>query len=181
MKRALSFIGNMMFIAAVLYLCYFITQAVQDRSPSVFGYRMLRVMTDSMKPVFSSGDCIIVKETPKEELAVGDIVTFVSSDPSLQGNLNTHRIVDIARDYTNGEMVYYTKGDNNSWVDDYTTPYEEIVGKYIKTLPFGKKFSELLAKLSDRDYYFAIVIVPILICFISCILQLMRDIRKRVK
>lgn len=181
MKRALSFIGNMIFIAVVLYLCYFITQAVQDRSPSVFGYRMLRVMTDSMNPVFSSGDCIIVKETPEEELAVGDIVTFVSSDPSLQGNLNTHRIVDIARDYTNGEVVYYTKGDNNSWVDDYTTPYEEIVGKYIKTLPFGRKFSELLAKLSNRDYYFAIVIVPILICFISCILQLMRDIRKRVK
>lgn len=179
MKKLVSSIGNIIFIAIVLYLCYFITQAVQDRSPSVFGYRMLRVMTDSMEPVFAGGDCIIVKEAKQGEIAIGDIITFVSPDPSLQGNLNTHRIVDIARDYTTGEMVYYTKGDNNSWEDNYTISYKDIVGKYIKTLPFGKKVTALLEKLSNRDYYFLIVIIPILICFISCIRQLVRDIRNR--
>lgn len=179
MKKVMSLIGNTIFIAVVLYLCYFIIQAAQDKSPSVFGYRMLRVMTDSMEPVFAGGDCIIIRETKEEELAVGDIITFVSSDPSLNGNLNTHRIVDIARDYTTGDMVYFTRGDNNSWDDDYTTLYKDIVGKYIRTLPFGRKISAFLGKLSNRNYYFAVVIVPILICFISCIRQLVKDIRKR--
>lgn len=179
MKRLLSLIGNIIFVAVVLYLCYFIVQAVQDKSPGVFGYRMLRVMTDSMEPVFTGGDCIIVKEIPQEALAVGDIITFVSSDPSLGGSLNTHRIVDIARDYTTGEMVYFTRGDNNSWNDDYTVLYRDIVGKYIRTLPFGRKFSAFLGKLSNRNYYFAVVIVPILLCFISCIRQLVKDIRKK--
>lgn len=179
MRRILSLAGNLIFIAVVLYLCYFIIQAVQDRSPSVFGYRMLRVMTESMDPVFSKGDCIIIKEAAREELAAGDIITFVSSDPMLEGRLNTHRIVDIAEDYTNGGTVYYTKGDNNNWEDDYTTSYEDIVGKYLYTLPLGKKISAFLEKLSNRNYYFAVVIVPVLLCFVSCIRQLVKDIRSR--
>lgn len=179
MKRITALIGNLIFIAVVLYLCYFIVQAVQDKSPSVFGYRMLRVMSESMAPVFDKGDCIIIRETPEEELAVGDIITFSSSDPMLEGNLNTHRIVDIAEDYISGGKVYFTKGDNNSWEDDYTTSYEDIVGRYEMTLPLGKTISSFLEKLSNRSYYFGVVIVPILICFVSCILQLIRDIRKK--
>lgn len=172
-------IGNLLFVAVVLYLCYFIIQAVQNQSPSVFGYRLLRVMSESMSPVFDQGDCILIKETPKEELAVGDIITFVSADPMLEGSLNTHRIVDIVEDHTGGKTVYFTKGDNNNWVDDYTTSYEEIVGRYQGKLPFGKTVSAFLEKLSDRSYYFLLVIVPVLLCFLSCILQLFRDSRKR--
>lgn len=179
MKRALSFIGNVIFAAIVLYLCYFIIRAVQDQAPGVFGYRMLRVVTDSMEPVFGSGDCIIVKEAPREELAAGDIITFASADPLLNGGLNTHRIVDIAQDYITGETVYFTKGDNNSWRDDYTVGYEDIVGKYVRTLPFGKALSAFLQKMSDRNYYFSIVIIPVLLCFLSCIHQLVKDIRRK--
>lgn len=181
MKKVLSFAGNIIFVALVLYLCYFIIQAAQNQSPDVFGYRMLRVMSDSMEPVFGSGDCIIVKEAALDEIKVGDIITFSSSDPALQGSFNTHRIVDIVEDRTTKETIFYTKGDNNNWADDYTTCYEDIVGKYIYKLPFGKKFSSFLEKLSNRNYYFIIVIIPILLCFLSCILQLARDVRKKPK
>lgn len=179
MKRALSLIGNIIFVVVVLYLCYFIIQAAQNQAPSVFGYRMLRVMSDSMEPVFGSGDCIIIRKAEQEEIQVGDIITFVSKDPSLYNSFNTHRIIDIAQDYTTGEMIYYTKGDNNNWDDDYTTSYEDIVGKYIKKLAYGKKFSAFLEKLSDRNYYFVIVIIPIILCFLSCILQLVKDLRRK--
>lgn len=179
MKRLLAFIGNIIFVAVVLYLCYFIVLAAQNRSPDVFGYRMLRVMSDSMEPVFGSGECIIVKAAEQDEIQVGDIVTFISADPLLNGSFNTHRIMDIVPDRTTGRMVYFTKGDNNSWTDDYTIYYEDIVGKYIYKLPYGRKFSAFLDKLSDRSYYFAIIIIPILLCFISCILQVVREVRRR--
>lgn len=179
MKKTAALIGNLIFVAVVLYLCYFIIEAVQNKSPSVFGYRMLRVMSESMAPVFDQGDCIIIKEIPKEELKVGDIITFVSPDPMLEGRLNTHRIVDIAEDYTGGGTVYFTKGDNNNWEDDYTIGYDAIVGRYQMTLPLGKTISAFLEKLSEQDYFFSVVMVPILICFVSCILQLVKDIRKR--
>lgn len=181
MKRVLSFAGNIIFVVVVLYLCYFIIQAAQNQSPDVFGYRMLRVMSDSMEPVFGSGDCIIVKELPFDEIKVGDIITFSSADPALLGSLNTHRIVDIAEDRITKETIFYTKGDNNSWVDDYTTCYEDIVGKYTYKLPFGKKFSSFLEKLSNREFYFVIVIIPVLLCFLSCVIQLAGDVRKKLK
>lgn len=179
MKRALSYIGNIAFVVVVLYLCYFIIEAAQNQAPSVLGYRMLRVMSDSMAPVFESGDCIIIKNVPREEIAIGDIITFVSADPSLNGDFNTHRIIDIARDYTTGELIYYTRGDNNSWEDNYTVGYEDIVGKYMKKIPYGKVLSTFLEKLSDRNYYFVIVIVPIILCFLSCVVQLVKDIIRR--
>ena len=62
MKKILSWIGNFIFIAIVLYLCYFIIAAAYHRAPSIFGYRMLRVITDSMAPAFCKGDCIIIEE-----------------------------------------------------------------------------------------------------------------------
>lgn len=179
MRRTLSIIGNIIFVAVVLYLCYFIILAAQNQSPSVFGYRMLRVMSDSMEPVFGPGECIIVKRAEQEEIEIGDIVTFVSPDPSLQGAFNTHRIIDIAPDRTTGQLIYYTKGDNNTWDDDYTICYEDIVGKYIDKLPYGTIVSKFLEKLSEREYYFAIVMIPIILCFLSCILQLVKEVRRR--
>ena len=179
MRRTLSIVGNIIFVAVVLYLCYFIILAAQNQSPSVFGYRMLRVMSDSMEPVFGSGECIIVKAVEQEEIEIGDIVTFVSPDPSLNGSFNTHRIIDIAPDRTTGQLIYYTKGDNNTWDDDYTIYYEDIVGKYIDKLPYGTAVSKFLEKLSNQEYYFAIVMIPIILCFLSCILQFMREVRRR--
>ena len=49
------------------------------------------------------------------------------------------------------------------------------MGKYVYTLPFGEQISSFLEKLSDRNYYFAVVIIPVLLCFISSIRQLVKD------
>ena len=46
-----------------------------------------------------------------EELKEGDIITFISADPALEGAYNTHRIYDIVKDYTTGKTIYFTKGE----------------------------------------------------------------------
>lgn len=179
MKRKLSLIGNILFVAVVLFLCYYIIMASRNQAPDVFGYRLLRVMSNSMDPVFSAGDCIIVKRTAQEELQVGDIITFVSEDPILQGSFNTHRVIDIIKDRTTGETLYFTKGDSNNMMDDYTVSYGKIVGKYIYRIPFGKSVSAFLNRLSNSNYYFVIVILPILLCLLSGIHQLAKEIKGR--
>ena len=179
MKKALTIFGNIIFAAAVLYLCYYIMMAVQDRAPDLFGYRMLRVMSDSMKPVFGSGDCIIVKKVGQEEIKVGDIITFLSADPVLDGHYNTHRVIDIAEDRITAEKVYFTKGDSNIQADDYAVSYEDIAGKYVCKLPYGIVVSGFLQKLTDSNYYFVIVILPILLCLLSCVCQLVREIKRK--
>lgn len=177
MKKNLSRAGNLIFIVVIIYLCYFIVSAAYYKTPGVFGYRMLRVITDSMEPVFVGGDCIIIREMGEEEPKEGDIITFVSADPSLEGAYNTHRIYDIARDYTTGETVYFTKGDGNTWADEYTVSKDDIVGKYVGKVPYGNVLSGFLDKLAEENFYFIIIILPIVICLTSCVIQLVREIR----
>lgn len=182
MKKILSGIGNLIFAAVTLYLCYFIVSAAYyNRSPGFFGYRMLRVITDSMEPVFTGGDCIIIKDIGEDELAAGDIITFISGDPSLKGAYNTHRIYDIAKDYTTGETVYFTKGDGNTWTDEYTVAKDDIVGKYVGKLPYGETLSRFLDKLAEKNFYFIVIILPIVICLTSCAVQLVREVRRARK
>ncbi len=178
MKKILSWIGNFIFIAIVLYLCYFIISAAYHRAPSIFGFRMLRVITDSMAPAFCKGDCIIIEEIGDEELKEGDIITFVSADPALEGAYNTHRIYDIVKDYTTGKTVYFTKGDGNAWTDEYTVLRDDIVGKYVGKVPYGNILSRFLDKLAEQDFYFIVIILPIVICLTSCVVQLVREIRR---
>ncbi len=175
MKKIISGIGNFIFVGITLYLCYFIVSAAYYKTPGFLGYRMLRVVTDSMEPVFSGGDCIIIKEMGKEEPAVGDIITFISGDPSLGGAYNTHRIYDIAKDYVTGETVYFTKGDHNTWADEYTVLKEDIVGKYVGRLPYGDVISRFLDKLAEQNFYFAVVLLPVILCFISCAVNLVKE------
>ena len=181
MKKLLARTGNLIFIAVTLYLCYFIVSAAYNRTPAFFGYRMLRVITDSMEPVFAGGDCIIIKSIGEGELAVGDIITFISGDPSLEGAYNTHRIYDIAEDYTTGETVYFTKGDGNTWTDEYTVSKNDIVGKYVGKLPYGKALSRFLDKLAEKDFYFIAIILPIVICLTSCVVQLVKEVRRAAR
>ncbi len=178
MKKVISRTGNLIFIGIVLYLCYFIVSAAYHKAPDFFGYRLLRVVTDSMEPVFSGGDCIIIKEIEKEELAVGDIITFVSGDPALGGAYNTHRICDIVRDYVTGETIYFTKGDNNTWTDEYAVSEEDIAGKYVGKLPYGDILSRFLDKLAGQDFYFVVVLLPVILCFTSCVIGLVRELMR---
>lgn len=181
MKKLLAGAGNLIFIMVTLYLCYFIVSAAYNRTPAFFGYRVLRVITDSMEPVFASGDCIIIKGIGEDELAVGDIITFISGDPSLNGAYNTHRIYDIAGDYTTGETIYFTKGDNNVWTDEYTVSEDDIVGKYIGKLPYGKTLSRFLDKLAEKDFYFVAIILPIVLCLTSCVVQLIKEVGRAMR
>jgi signal peptidase I len=78
----------------------------------------------SMKPVFHSGDLVIVRQAPVYQ--VGDIIAF--QDPLL-GVSVIHRIVDVREDR------YVTQGDNNTWIDSYKPTRADIIGKLWLHLP----------------------------------------------
>lgn len=71
------------------------------------GFRTAYVVSDSMKPAFSSGDLLIVSKN-YDELAVGDIVLY---DADWSEDLVSHRIVEVSSDYL------LLKGDSNEYAD----------------------------------------------------------------
>ena len=168
--------NDLFFIIVLLVVCVCIWGLLKGNAPAVFGYRILHVISGSMEPAIETGSYIIIRETESENLQIGDIITFISKEPAIYGMYNTHRIYDICKDTYTGETLFITKGDAHEDTDGYPVMKDQIVGKLVKVLPFGKSIGKLLTHLSNNYVYFGIVIVPLAICLISYIVQLVKTI-----
>lgn len=164
--------NDLLFMIVMLVACVCILGLVKGNAPAIFGYRILHVISGSMEPAIETGSYIIIRETDSENLEIGDVITFISEEPAIYGMYNTHRIYDICKDTYTGETLYITKGDAHADKDAYPVKEEQIVGKLVKVLPFGKSIGKALTHLSNNYVYFGIVIVPLVICLISYIVQL---------
>lgn len=165
LKRILSVIRNVAFVVVILFICFIIYTMSQGNTVSIAGYRVLRVLTSSMEPTIVGNTCIITKEVDPDELKVGDVITFISEDPSIYGYYNTHRINEIIEE--NGEQKFVTKGDNSYEVDPYTVSKENVVGIYVKELPGGRLIGKAFVALSDNKVYFLVIIIPLVLCLLS--------------
>ena len=94
--------------------------------PMIFGYKPVVVLSGSMEPTYKVGSVIYYNKVSKEDLKVGDVITFT------QGNdYVSHRINNIEGD------LYETKGDANKSVDAKKIEYSSIVGRVHKcSIPF---------------------------------------------
>lgn len=98
----------------------------------IFKYRVFAIASNSMKPVFSRGDAVIIEKfnkEEKEEIQTGDIVAFVRDNAII-----VHRVVKI-RKYNN-ELYYTTKGDANNVNDGDEIKEKDILGKVQFIVPF---------------------------------------------
>lgn len=84
--------------------------------PHTGTYRTLTILSDSMKPAFSSGDVIIATPTKLQHVRAGHVISYrapVDGKP-----LVTHRVTKVISSGRN--PVVQTKGDSNSAVDPWT-------------------------------------------------------------
>ena len=86
--------------------------------PTIGGYGILRTLTGSMEPAIPVHSLVVVQQADPAELQVGDIITFEATEGTLDGALNTHRIVQI--DEGSAGPVFHTKGDANAVEDAQT-------------------------------------------------------------
>ena len=94
------------------------------------GNKFFTVLTGSMEPTIMTGDLIISKETPPNEIKEGDIITFGSLNSN---NITTHRVKEVVNN--NGKTEYVTQGDANNVKDPNNVPEEVLIGKVVKCVP----------------------------------------------
>ena len=164
-------IKDVIFVAVIMITCFCIFCLVKGNAPAIFGYRILHVVSGSMEPAIESGSYIIIKEVETTEIKVGDIITFVSEEPAIMGMYNTHRVYDICKDTYTGETLYVTKGDAYEEPDAYAVTEKQIVGRLTKILPYGQVINKVMTTLSNNYVYFGVVIVPLVICLVSYLVQ----------
>ncbi len=118
----------------------------------------MNVLTGSMEPSYNVGDVIVIKKTNADELKVKDVITFISTDKSLNGQTVTHRIIDIIEE--NGQKKFETKGDNNDIADETLVTSDKILGKVQFRIPFVGKAVSFMQ--TNRVAFFLIIILPML-------------------
>ncbi len=171
--RNIKIIIDVVGILAIIFLIYLFVTTYRGNVPNIFGYHFLRVVSSSMEPVISEGDCIISKSTDTDKIKKGDIITFFSEDPAIYNYLNTHRVEGII-DNPDGTREFITKGDANKEQDLYSVREEKILGVYVGDVFLGKAISKGFELLSDRKVYFAVVILPILVCLSISIIDVFK-------
>jgi signal peptidase len=168
MKKVFSKIFSLLLYIIIFSLIAVIGISVyyssQNKVPSIFGYSVLRIVSNSMADEFVAGDFIIIKKEKKENLKNGDIISFYSLDPSLNGSANTHRIVELSKD------SFVTKGDANSKNDEYKVEYNKVIGKYQGKLN-GLFFTKIF---TNKILFFLIVVLPIVAIMIFEIIRVLK-------
>ena len=138
-KKVITITTYILIILLLTYNISLIIQAVVNpsKTPSFFGIKTYSIISGSMEPTIHTGDIVIAKETNKENLQIGDIISF-----RLGQSVVTHRIIGI-EETENGE-VYTTKGDKNNTEDKVEIKIDLIEGKVIGRIPFMGKIAKLL-------------------------------------
>ena len=154
--------------AAVAVLCL-VVFTKQGETPSIGGYTVFRITTGSMRPAYDTDTLILVKKTDPSEIKVGDVISFYSADPVLDGAVNTHRVIAVEQD--GSEWEYMTQGDANNTPDQYGTDSDALIGKVVaSSLALGK-----LARLVSNPLIFIpVILIPLAVILISNMIRTIR-------
>ncbi len=141
--------------AAVVVLCIVLLTRPGE-APSIAGYTIFRITTGSMEPTYPVDTLILVKKTDPSRIQTGDVISFYSSDPALDGAVNTHRVTGVQTDGTH--WSYKTKGDANNVEDTYGTSETELIGKVTGSSLFLGKLARLIV---NPLLFIPVILIPL--------------------
>ena len=162
----INFLSIAIIAAAVAVLCI-VLMTKPGKAPSVLGYTVLRVTTGSMAPTYEVDTLIVVKKTDPAEIREGDVISFYSLDPALDGAVNTHRVVSVEK--KGDGYIYQTKGDA------YDVQSEYLVGKVIWSSLILGKISRLAA---NPLIFIPVILLPLSVILLTNLIHTVRLAKK---
>lgn len=133
-KKIFNVIATVFLFFLIVVVIFVFISRTRGESPSVFGYHVFRVSSDSMVPTLDVEEIILVKESKPEEVNKGDIVTYIGEQGDLKDMTVTHRVVSGPTKV--GDTYYLTTmGDKEGAVADPEISFDRVIGKYITSLP----------------------------------------------
>lgn len=139
-------------------------------------YNAYVVLTGSMVPEILVNDVVVTKKREPKTLAIGDIITFISTDPRFSGMIITHRIRNIFIDSATGAYSFETMGDANPQPDDALTKGSNVLGEVIFKIP---KLGYIQKLLATKGGWIVVILVPCLAVLSYDVLKLIKLLTKR--
>lgn len=126
--------------------------------PTLGGYSFMRTLTGSMEPAIPVHSFLITDDVDPESLQVGDIITFRSTEPNLEGALNTHRITSVYEE--NGQLMFHTKGDANAVEDSEPVAAVNVVGKVVFV---SAAIGTVVSLFANPLVFLLLIVVPLVL------------------
>lgn len=148
-------------LLAIFLLYYVISAQIntdnEDYKPKISIYT---IVSPSMTPVINVYDVVInTRVEDPEDIHNGDIITYISEDPSSEGMTITHRVIEVSQ-LPDGTYEYMTQGDNNDEPDSLYVKYDQVIGKEILIIP---KIGKVQFILANQKGWLFLLLIPV--CF----------------
>ena len=149
-------------VTAIFMVFTILTVRTQGADRSIFGVRMLVVLSNSMSATdFSAGDMIFIREVDPATLQVGDVISHISTAEDSYGSMITHKISRIRQEA--GELSFVTYGTTTGYEDPIPASSQNVQGKYIGRIP---KVGLIIQALKNNPIYLVVLVFAILALYI---------------
>ena len=141
--------------------------------PTIGNYSFMRTLTGSMEPTIPVHSFIVTETVDPSQLQEGDIITFRSTESSLEGALNTHRITNV---YTEGDqLMFRTKGDANAVEDAQPVAAANVVGRVVF---ISAALGTVVSLLSNPLVFFPFIMLPLAVLLAFEVAKLVRSTKE---
>ncbi|GAA3536364.1 hypothetical protein AFL01nite_08810 [Aeromicrobium flavum] len=171
MKHVTRTAGRLGSLLTTLLLVAITAASVAYIAPGLLGYERYVITGGSMSGTFEKGSIAFEKPVPVDDLAVGDVITYLPPADSGVTNLVTHRILTIEPG-ENGARVYTTQGDANAdpdpWEFSLVSGTQPVVEQ---TVPYA---GYVFMALADRETRIGVIGVPAALIALFAMVELTR-------
>lgn len=120
-----------------------------------FGYRIYTVASNSMIPIYSIGDTLLIKDVPASKIKVGDAVTYMGEASGLKGMIITHQVQKI--EVIDGKIQFHTKGIANE-IEDPIVYEDQVFGKVVHKFTFLSILGKITSSMTSMMFFLTIPI-----------------------
>lgn len=140
-------------------------------APSVLGYERYAITGGSMSGSIEKYSLVLEERVPVDQLAVGDVITYLPPPDSGVSTLVTHRIVDATTDEA-GVRHFVTQGDANPDPDPWLFSLDEGTQPVVSHVV--PHVGHVVIALADRDTRMLVLGVPAALIALGSLVELSR-------
>jgi len=164
LKIVFKILYQILIILCVILTIIILLQKISDSNKTILGYRIFRVITGSMEPEYDIGVVVICKETPMNEINIGDDIVYLGTYGDYNGKIIMHDVIGIDKDENNNNINFHAKGLHSGSVEDPQIKPNQIFG----VVKHQSGILTILYNLATSIYSaFIIISVLVLNVFIS--------------
>lgn len=174
-KLTIKLINNLLFGLLILLFLGSLYSLINNREnksyvPSIFGYKMMTVLSGSMDPGIKAGDVIFAKSIDADSVKIGDVITYKTEN----NDLITHRVTNVKIE--NKNVYFVTKGDSNNVEDSKPVPYSNVVGILAFRIPYG---GWVLEFVNSKVGIVLFIFIPIFILIFGEVKTILSELKKQ--